>query len=1164
MTDFVHLHVHTEYSLLDGSTRIPDMVSKAKDLGMKAVAITDHGAMYGILQLYKECRKVGIKPIIGCEVYTARRKRTDKIHGIDSTQGHLVLLAKNNTGLHNLMKMVSQSFEDGYYYKPRVDKELLRQYSEGIIALSACLSGEIPEAIIDKDFNKAKATALEYLDIFGEGNFYLELQYNKIPEQELVNKYLIKLSNELNIPLVATNDVHYLEKTDAKAHDILLCIQTAKTVLDENRMRFPSDEFYFKSQDEMMKEFSNVPEAITNTQKIADMCDVNFNLNEMHLPKFPLPEGIDHYEYMKDIVFEGLKRRYKDKLNEKHVERAKYELKVINDMKYVDYFLITADFIDYAKKNGIPVGPGRGSAAGSIVAYAMGITNVDPIRYNLLFERFLNPARITLPDIDVDFCYERRSEVIEYVKNKYGQDKVCQIITFGTMAARGAIKDVGRALNLPYALCDKISKMIPNELKITIDRALEVNPELLAEYQSDPSVKELIDMARKLEGISRHSGIHAAGVVITDNPVKEYIPTQLSDDNSLVTQFPMDNLEELGLLKVDFLGLRTLTVIKDCIDLVRKNHGIDIDFDDMDYDDKNVFEYISSGNTSGIFQLESAGMTDFMKRFKPKSIEDITLGISIYRPGPMKFIDMCLCNKNTPEGTVYEHELMKPILSDTYGCMIYQEQIMQICRDMAGYTMGESDLVRRLMSKKKMSALLKEKDRFVRGAEKNNIPIEVANKLFDEMTDFGNYAFNKSHGVAYAYISYQTAYLKCYYPVEFMAATMNSFIATREKLAEYIEECRSINISVLPPNINKSDVKFTVEGGNIRYPLAAINGVGIKACETIVSNRNQQGEYRNFVDFVKRNSRNDVNKKCIEGFIKAGAFDGLGNNRCELFSCYEEVVDSINEQQKKNLEGQISLFAMVEDPTEHEYEIRKREEFDLSKKLIMEKEAIGLYMTGNPLDEYRSVLKDMNLFKCSYKNIDENDSDSVRLVDNERVKVAGIINSVQRKLTKNNEMMAFVVIEDLYDTMEVIIFPRTLEKYSSLLVPENKVIINGKISLKQDTVKIIAEDIVELNVKKDDSITVNEDTADYRNNKENLRTDNGISFSDNQKLYLNGDNINLSQLEAFVKYFTGNSALTIIKNVNGSKMVKTMYYNQSIDIINEMAELFGKENMAFK
>ncbi|NLV34486.1 MAG: DNA polymerase III subunit alpha [Clostridiaceae bacterium] len=1162
MTDFVHLHVHTEFSLLDGSTKIPDMVSKAKELGMKAVAITDHGVMYGILQLYKSCISVGIKPIIGCEVYTARRRRTDKIHGLDSTQGHLVLLAKDNTGLHNIMKMVSQSFEDGYYYKPRVDKELLRQYSKGVIALSACLSGEIPEAIMDKDYERARATVLEYIDIFGKDNFYLELQYNKIPEQALVNQHLIKLSNELNIPLVATNDVHYLEKQDAKAHDLLLCIQTAKTVDEENRMKFPSDEFYFKSKEEMAKNFSNVPEAVTNTQRIADMCNVNFQLDEMHLPKFPLPEEIDHYEFMKNMVFEGLRKRYKDRLSQEHIQRAEYELDVINNMKYVDYFLITADFINYAKANGIPVGPGRGSAAGSIVAYAMNITNVDPIKYNLLFERFLNPARISLPDIDVDFCYERRAEVIEYVKRKYGSDKVCQIITFGTMAARGVIKDVGRALNLPYALCDKISKMIPNELKMKIDKALDVNPELAKEYESDPSVKELIDMARRLEGISRHSGIHAAGVVITDNPVKEYIPIQTSDDDSMVTQFPMENLEELGLLKVDFLGLRTLTVIKDCIDLVKKNHNKEIDFDNMEYNDKNVFEYISLGNTSGIFQLESAGMTDFMKRFKPESIEDITLGISIYRPGPMQFIDLCLKNKNNPEGTVYEHELMKPILKDTYGCMIYQEQIMQICRDMAGYTMGGSDLVRKMMAKKKMSALLKEKDNFVRGAEKNKVPISVANKVFDEMIDFGNYAFNKSHGVAYAYISYQTAYLKCYYPVEFMAATMNSFITTRDKLAEYIEECKSINISVLPPNINKSDTKFTVEGKNIRYPLAAINGVGIKACETIVSNRNEQGQFRSFIDFIKRINKSDVNKKCLEGFIKAGAFDGLGNNRCELFSCYEEVVDSINDQQKKNLEGQMSLFSMIEDAAEYDYEIKRKEEFDLSRKLIMEKEVLGLYMTGNPLDEYRGVLKEMNLFKCSCKKTDPDEEEAVNLNDNEKVRVAGIINSIQRKLTKNNEMMAFIVIEDLYDTMEVIVFPKILEKYASLLLPEKKIIVNGRISLKQDTVKLIAEDICELNIKKDDCSAVYD--CNIENNVEQEKLNNEIYISEGKKLYVNGNNINLSNFEAFVKYFTGNSTLIVVKNVDGSKMIKTMYYNQDADIINEMAELFGKENMAFK
>ena len=1162
MTDFVHLHVHTEFSLLDGSTRIPDMVSKAKEMGMKAVAITDHGVMYGILQLYKSCISVGIKPIIGCEVYTARRKRTDKVHGLDSTQGHLVLLAKDNNGLHNIMKIVSSSFVDGYYYKPRVDKELLREYSEGVIALSACLSGEIPEAILDKDYERARAKALEYIDIFGKDNFYLELQYNKIPEQTLVNQQLIKLSNELKIPLVATNDVHYLEKQDAKAHDLLLCIQTAKTVDEENRMRFPSDEFYFKSKEEMVRDFSNIPEAVTNTQRIADMCNVNFKLDEMHLPKFPLPENTDHYEYMKNIVFTGLRRRYKDQLTQTHIQRAEYELEVINNMKYIDYFLITADFINFAKTNGIPVGPGRGSAAGSIVAYAMNITNVDPIKYNLLFERFLNPARISLPDIDVDFCYERRSEVIDYVKNKYGSDKVCQIITFGTMAARGVIKDVGRALNLPYALCDKISKMIPNELKMKIDKALEVNPELAKEYETDPSVKELIDMARRLEGISRHSGIHAAGVVITDNPVKEYIPIQTSDDDSMVTQFPMENLEELGLLKVDFLGLRTLTVIKDCIDLVKINHNREIDFDSMEYNDKNVFEYISLGNTSGIFQLESAGMTDFMKRFKPESIEDITLGISIYRPGPMQFIDMCLRNKNNPEGTVYEHEILKPILKDTYGCMIYQEQIMQICRDMAGYSMGGSDLVRKMMAKKKMSALLKEKDNFVKGAEKNKVPTSVANKVFDEMIDFGNYAFNKSHGVAYAYIYYQKAFLKCYYPVEFMAATMNSFITAREKLAEYIEECKSINICVLPPSINKSNTKFTVEGKNIRYPLAAINGVGIKACETIVKNRNDEGLFKSFIDFVKRINKSDVNKKCLEGFIKAGAFDGLGKNRCELYSCYEEVVDSISEQQKKNLEGQMSLFALMDDATEYDYDIKKRDEFDLSKKLIMEKEVLGLYMTGNPLDEYRVVLKEMNLFKCSCKNIDSEEEDHTGLNDNEKVKVAGIINSIQRKLTKNNEMMAFLIIEDLYDTLEVIVFPRTLEKYASLLIPEKKIIINGRISLKQDTVKLIAEDISELNIKKDDCIAVIDNTSEDSSDYEQAVQETDLIG--NKKLYINGNNINLSCFEAFVKYFTGNSTLIVVKNVDGSKRVKTMTYNQDSEVVSEMADIFGKENMVFK
>lgn len=1164
MTDFVHLHVHTEFSLLDGSTRIPDMVRKAKESGMKAVAITDHGALYGILQLYKNCRSLGIKPIIGCEVYTAKRKRTDRVYGIDSSQGHLILLARNNTGLHNLMKIVSQSYEDGFYYKPRVDLDLLSKYSEGIIALSACLSGDIPCALMENDYEKARSIANKFVEIFGEGNFFFELQYNKINEQNLVNQQLIKLSREMNIPLVATNDVHYLNKEDAKAHDILLCIQTVKVVTDEDRMKFPSDEFYFKTTEEMEQNFSNIPEAITNTQKIADMCNISFELDEMHLPKFPLPEDIDHYAYMHDLVFEGLKKRYKDKLSDQHIKRAEYELETINNMRYVDYFLITADFINYAKNHDIPVGPGRGSAAGSIVAYAMQITNIDPIRYNLLFERFLNPARISLPDIDVDFCYDRRHEVIEYVRDKYGADKVCQVVTFGTMAARGVIKDVGRALNLPYSLCDKISKMIPNELKITIDRALDINPELAKEYQNDDTVKELIDMAKQLEGISRQTGIHAAGVVITDKPIKEYIPTHISDDGSTVTQFPMENLEELGLLKVDFLALRTLTVIKNCIDLVKDNYDKIVDFDNMEYDDKKVFDYISGGNTSGIFQLESSGMTDFMKRFKPQSIEDITLGISIYRPGPMQFIETCIKNKNNPDETVYEHEMLKPILKDTYGCMIYQEQIMQICRDMAGYSMGGSDLVRKMMSKKKMAALLKEKDSFIKGAEKNGVPATISNHLFDEMIDFGNYAFNKSHGVAYAYVSYQTAYLKCHYPVEFMAATMNSFLDSRDKLAEYINECESINIKVLPPDINRSNVKFTVEGRDIRYPLGAINGVGLKACEIIVAERKKNGDYRNFVDFADRTPKSDVNKKCYEGFIKSGCFDRLGNNRSELHSCYEDIIDTVAEQQKKNLEGQVSLFSLMKDTSQFEYEIPKRDEFDLSKKLIMEKEVLGLYMTGNPLDEYRTVLKEMNLFRCNRKNISANEEENgERLQENQKVSIAGIIDTVQRKLTKNNDMMAFIQVEDLYDTIEVIIFPKTLEKYSSLLIAENKVIITGKLSLKQDPAKIIAEEIIPLSVKKDEKKEVQAEESNVEG-KEGNGTEDDFVIDLSKKLYINGNGIDLVKLEAFIKYFSGNMHMIVVKTVNGKKIGEKMTVDGHMEVITEMSEMFGKENMIFK
>lgn len=1182
MPDFVHLHVHTEYSLLDGSTKIKDMVKKAKQLDMNAVAITDHGVMYGILDLYKACVAVNIKAIIGCEVYTARRKRTDKVHLTDSSQGHLVLLAKNNKGLNNLMKIVTQSFVDGYYYKPRVDIELLRQYQGDIIALSACLSGDIPEAILKNDYEGAKKKALEFIDIFGKENFFLELQYNKIPEQNIVNQQLIKLAKDLDVKLVATNDVHYLNKEDAKAHDILLCVQTGKTVDEENRMRFATDEFYFKSKEEMLNDFSFVPEAVTNTQLVADMCNVNFQLDSMHLPIFPL-EDMDHFDYLKKLVYDGLRKRYKENLKPEHIERANYELSVINRMGYVDYFLITADFIKYARDNDIPVGPGRGSAAGSIVSYAMEITSVDPIRYNLLFERFLNPERISLPDIDVDFCYERRGEVIEYVKDKYGHDKVSQIITFGTMAARGVVKDVGRALNLPYALCDKISKMIPNEPKMKIDKALDINPELRQEYENDPTVKELIDMGRKLEGISRHTGIHAAGVVITDKPIREYLPLQVSDEGSMVTQFPMENLEAMGLLKVDFLGLRTLTVIKDCISLIKKNHGREIDFSNMEYDDKKVFEYISKGKTAGIFQLESAGMTDFMKRFKPESIDDITFGLSIYRPGPMQFIEMSLQNKRYPEGTVYQHEILKPILKDTYGCMIYQEQIMQVCREMAGYTMSQSDFVRKMMSKKQMDSLLKEKDNFLRGAKKNNIPESIANEIFEEMIDFGNYAFNKSHGVAYAYISYQTAYLKTYYPVEFMAATMNSFLNSRDKLAEYIEECKSMNIEVLPPDINKSDIKFAVEGKNIRYPLASINGVGIKACESLVFERDSNGDYKDFIDFLKRSNRSDINKKCLEGFIKAGAFDRLGNNRCELLSAYEDLTNAINLQEKKNLEGQISIFDLGDETSkaeEFEYEIPKREEYDLTKKLKLEKEALGIYMTGNPLDDYKDILQKMDLVKCSaFNSHNESASNNEEILedgevgeekihiiqrpleDRSRVKVAGVINIVQKKLTKNNEMMAFLQIEDLYGSLEIIVFPRVLEKYADLLLVENKVVVSGRVSLKDDVPKLLAEEIESLDLLKENGYNTN--NGNGINNKGTSKQING-NMEKEEILYINGNNIDLNSFEAFIKYFSGNSQLVIIKNTDGKKMIKTMYYKKSSEILYEMQDEFGKENMVFK
>ncbi|MEW8997628.1 MAG: DNA polymerase III subunit alpha [Thermoanaerobacter sp.] len=1141
---FVHLHVHSEYSLLDGSCRIKDLIAKTKELNMKAIAITDHGVMYGVIDFYKEAVAQGIKPIIGCEIYVAPRSMQDREYGIDNENYHLVLLAKDMTGYKNLMKIVTVASIEGFYYKPRVDREFLKEHSEGLIALSACLAGEVPSYILRGEYEKAKEAALFYDSIFGRGNFYLELQDHGILEQQKVNKELIRLSKETGIPLVATNDVHYLEKKDAKAHEVLLCIQTGKTIDDEDRMSFPTDEFYLKSPEEMENLFSCCKEAIENTEKIADMCNVEFEFNKTKLPKYDLPEGVDSYEYLRNLCYEGLYKRYKNPSKEV-IERLDYELSVIKQMGYVDYFLIVWDFIKFAKDNRIMTGPGRGSAAGSLVAYTLGITNIDPIKYNLLFERFLNPERVSMPDIDSDFCYERRQEVIDYVVKKYGKDNVAQIITFGTMAARAVIRDVGRALNYPYAEVDVIAKMIPFELGMTIDKALSLNPELKARYENEEKVKQLIDISRSLEGLPRHASTHAAGVVISKEPLVNYVPLQKNED-SIVTQFPMTTLEELGLLKMDFLGLRTLTVIRDTIEMVEKNRGVTIDFDSMEYDDPKVYELISKGETEGVFQLESSGMKQFMAELKPKNLEDIIAGISLYRPGPMDQIPRYLANRNHPESIVYDHPLLKPILDVTYGCMVYQEQVMQIVRDVAGYSLGRSDLVRRAMAKKKMDVMEQERKNFiygivdeegnviVPGALRNGLDEATANKLFDEMLDFANYAFNKSHAAAYAVIAYQTAYLKRYYPVEFMAALLNSFVDNLDKVAFYVQVCRKMGIKVLPPDINESDSYFTVVEDKIRFGLSAVKNVGLNMTMEIVSERERNGKFKSVVDFFERMQDSQLNKKAVESLIKAGAFSSFGVRRSQLLSAYDKLMENIKKNRNNNLNGQISLFGEVEQTHGVGFEFPDLEEFPKSRLLSMEKETLGLYISGHPLEEYmEDIPKITNATTLDFK-VSEEEMFQPKLQDNQEVVIAGVIATKKIKFTKNNNIMAFVTIEDLYGTVEVIVFPTVYEKYSSIIKEDNPVVVRGKVSLKEEEEpKILCDEIKPL------------------------------SQAIVKKLYLNlQDSTKIEIVKQILRKNPGN--MPVVLKLNSKKLLaanRDLWVNGSKELIKELHAVLGEENV---
>lgn len=1067
---FTHLHVHTEYSLLDGSGKIDEMVARAKELGMDSLAITDHGVMYGAIDFYKAAKKCGIKPIIGCEVYVAPGSRFDKeTNAGEDRYYHLVLLAENNLGYENLMKIVSKGFIDGFYYKPRVDYEVLNEYHEGIIALSACLAGEVQRFLNRGMYEEGVKAAYKYQEIFGEGNFFLELQDHGMAEQKNVNQQLLRMSRETGIKLVATNDVHYIYKEDEEAHDILLCIQTGKKVADEERMRYEGGQYYLKSEEEMVRLFPYAREALENTAEIAARCEVEFKFHETKLPQFDVPDGYTAWEYLNKLCTEGLAARYPDDDGTLR-KQLDYELGIIKQMGYVDYFLIVWDFIKYAKDNGISVGPGRGSAAGSIVSYCLEITTIDPVKYSLIFERFLNPERVSMPDIDVDFCFERRQEVIDYVVRKYGNDRVVQIVTFGTMAARGVIRDVGRALDLSYARVDSVAKMVPNELNITIAKALEINPEFKALYNSDDEVRNLINMSKRLEGLPRHTSMHAAGVVICQKAASEYVPLSRAGDGSITTQYTMTTLEELGLLKMDFLGLRTLTVIQNAVRLAEKSTGTHIDINKIDYNDRAVYDSIGSGRTDGVFQLESSGMKNFIKELKPQNIEDVIAGISLYRPGPMDFIPQYLKGKNNPELITYRCPQLKPILEPTYGCIVYQEQVMQIVRDLAGYTLGQSDLLRRAMSKKKDYVMKEERANFVYGNEekgiagciKNGISEEIANKIYDEMIDFAKYAFNKSHAAAYAVVSYQTAYMKHYYPVEFMAALMTSVIDNGSKVSEYIYSCRDMDINILQPDINEGEAEFSVSGHNIRYGLNAIKGVGRQIVDAIIEERNRGGKYRGLQDFVERNLANELKKNVVESFIKAGAFDSFGNNRRQLMEIYIPVIDRITASRKKSIKGQMTLFDFAGTEEKKDYEIKLPDvgEFDKETLLGYEKEVLGVYISGHPLEEFEAKLN-KNITAKTSAFVHDAETGETGANDGEVVWIGGMITGKTLKTTKTNKMMAFITLEDLVGTVEVILFPRDYETYGRFLDVDAKVFIKGRVSFtEEENGKLICEKIV--------------------------------------------------------------------------------------------------------
>lgn len=1160
MPEFVHLHTHTKFSLLDGACRIDELLDTAASLGMKSMAITDHGNMYGVVEFYKEAKKRGIKPILGCEAYTAPRSRFDMNGRRDAEPGHLVLLAENDAGWHNLIKIISAGFVDGFYYKPRIDMEILRMYSEGIICLSACLAGDIPRSLLDDNNEKAEEYIKQFIDIFGRENFFIELQDHNIPDQKRVNAKLIPLAEKYGLGMVVTNDIHYIKKDDASVQDVLLCIQTNKKVTDENRMKFASDEFYVKSPEEMASLFPDMPQLLENTVKIAERCNVELEFGKFHLPQYPLPEGTDSYEFLEKLCIDGIKKRYPENF-EDLMPRMQYELETIYSMGYVDYFLIVWDFIKYAKDNNIMVGPGRGSAAGSIVSYVLKITDIDPIKYNLIFERFLNPARISMPDIDIDFCIERRGEVINYVNEKYGHENVAQIVTFGTLKAKQAVRDCARAMDIPYAYANKIAKLIPNDLKMTITKALKESRELAQLYESDEQIKSVIDVARALEGITRHASTHAAGVVICSRPVTDYVP--LSRNGEIITtQFDMETVQDMGLLKMDFLGLRNLTIIRDALDMIKRDFGRELELDKIDYSAKPVYDMISSGFTDGVFQLESRGMRNFMIELKPENLEDIIAGISLFRPGPMDQIPVYVKNKNNPDRVTYKHPLLKPILDVTYGCMVYQEQVMEIVRQLGGYSLGRADLVRRAMSKKKFDVMEKERQYFIYGLtdDKGNIEIEgalrrgldeqTANEIFDEMIDFANYAFNKSHAAAYAIVAYQTAYLKVFYPVQYMAALLTSVLSSTDKVYQYKTEANRLNIKLLPPDINKSSDGFTADGENIRFGLSAIKNVGHNVVSAIISERTANGNFTSFADFVSRMYSRELNKRTIESFIKTGVFDSLGINRRRLLNGYEAVLDGLADEKKSVMEGQISLFG-DDTPKISSDEFPDAPEFSVKERLKMEKEMTGIYISGHPLDHYSDLLKRLSYVTTADILPSDSEEDSVSyetaVNDGDNVTMVGIVSDIVENRTKSGGIMAFIILEDLYSTIETVAFSRLYERTKPFLEKETAVLVRGRIDINETQTKLIAEDIMLL---------------DTVNPQQETKSAEGTLFI---KFKL-GKYFLLDMIMDILVQYRGSNPVCIYNEETNRKFIsgKEYYVANSPELFDKISEILGNSNVIFR